>query len=143
MFTSGMSDRPQNVPPEREDCRFSELVIFLPPDWPGGRGDDVVIEDARLTWVKQWLLYLARYPHATGNWVGPGHLFPTGDAEPLPGTGFSAFVLLEPISLPWEIAGRVGERSHSTRSCRCIQRRSSSNAVRARPSFWIGSQRIL
>jgi Suppressor of fused protein (SUFU) len=115
LFTSGMSDKAQPVPAEREDCRFSELMMMLPPTWPG-MFDEVQASvepgenPPEYNWVMHWLLNIGRYPHITGNWLGPGHLIPTGDAEPLPGTGFTAFVLLEPISIPWEVRGRDGRQ---------------------------------
>lgn len=125
LFTSGMSDRPQSVPPEREDCRFSELMMLLPPDWPGMFNEITIVNGGspvargalpsepqskppEYNWVMAWLLNLGRYPHLTGNWIGPGHMLPTGDPEPLPGTGFTGFVLLEPLSIPWEVHGRDG-----------------------------------
>ena len=127
LFTSGMSDKAQSVPPEREDRRFSELMMLLPPTWPGmfdevqivdqgkpiARGSVSVEPGAKppeYNWVMHWLLNIGRYPQITGNWLGPGHLIPTGDPEPLPGTGFTAFVLLEPISIPWEVRGRDGRQ---------------------------------
>jgi hypothetical protein len=113
------------VPQKQQDCRFSELMMLLPPSWPG-LFDEIAIVDRGLPiartivpadtqsrppqyeWVMAWLFQIARYPHLTGQWVGPGHLFPTADADPLPGTGFAGFVLLEPISIPWQIRARDG-----------------------------------
>src|SRR5262245_42031267 len=34
LVTSGMSDRPMAAPPEMEDCKYAELLVCLPPDWP-------------------------------------------------------------------------------------------------------------
>src|SRR5689334_15145996 len=33
-FTTGMSDRPQTVPPDADEYRYTELFFRLPHDWP-------------------------------------------------------------------------------------------------------------
>ncbi len=107
MYTTGMSDREMVVDAGSDGRRHAELVMFLPPDWPiDGAGG--VSDDARLAWSVQWLEGLTRYPHLSKRGVGPGHLIPTGQDEPLAGTKFTAFVLLEPTTLPFAIPTQDG-----------------------------------
>lgn len=84
VVTSGMSDRPMNVPsgldnPEK-DLRFAELAIGLPPGW---KLDDESLSDERWYWPLRLLKQLARLPHEYGTWLGIGHSISNGDpAQP-------------------------------------------------------------
>jgi Suppressor of fused protein (SUFU) len=76
LVTSGISDRPMNVPAGLEMLRFAELVIALPANWPMQQTD---WEDERNYWPIRLLKVLARFPHAFSTWLGPGHTLPNGD----------------------------------------------------------------
>ncbi|PZD95297.1 suppressor of fused domain protein [Paenibacillus sambharensis] len=96
LFTTGMSYLPMAVPEGREDYRFAELMICLPPEWPVS---DEAFKDPNHYWPVYWLKMLARLPHEHGTWLGAGHTIPNGDpAEPLAdNTRMSGIILLPPV----------------------------------------------
>jgi hypothetical protein len=100
VFTTGMSDLAQRAPAEHAAFRFVELVATLPPTWGGLLDSGASSELAG--WFFAWMQGIAGFPHRKSAFVGPGALFPT-DGAPLPGTGFSGFIVLT----PWNIAGEV------------------------------------
>lgn len=80
LITSGMSDRPMNVPEDAGEFRFAELLVCLPPEWPIS---EKAFEDENNYWPIRWLKMLGRFPHEYETWLGPGHTVPNGDpAEP-------------------------------------------------------------
>jgi hypothetical protein len=80
LVTSGMSDRPMNAPEQASDCKFAELMLCLPPDWPL---DEKSWEEPRWYWPVYLLKMLARFPHEYQTWLWWGHTMPNGDpAEP-------------------------------------------------------------
>jgi hypothetical protein len=103
LVTSGMSDRPMNVPPECQDLRFAELMISLPADWPmtqeAFRQDDVF-------WPVRGLKFLARFPHEYETWLSWGHTIPNGDPpEPFAdNTSLCCMLLLSPVRAPDEFS---------------------------------------
>jgi hypothetical protein len=99
IVTSGMSDRPMNVPPGSHEWRFAELMMCLPPDWPF---DQEAWKDERNYWPFRWLKRLARLPHEYDTWLGPGHTVPNGNPpEPVASdTELSGFIVLPPINTP-------------------------------------------
>jgi hypothetical protein len=127
LYTCGMSDRPQPVPSELPSQKFCELVMALPPDWPGffDRVVQIVHGDKTLgsvgvpgafdpsskppefVWVMTLLFHYARYPHATGSFLAWGHLL-TGNGEPFPGTPFTDLILLPPCRVPGGLKGQDG-----------------------------------
>jgi hypothetical protein len=102
LVTSGMSDRPMNVPAGFEEWRFAEVMICLPPDWP-------MEQDQRNYWPIWLLKTLARFPHEYSTWLGPGHTVPNGD-PPTPyvaNTKLCCAFLLPPALEPrefWKLA---------------------------------------
>ena len=108
LVTSGMSERPMTQPPGVEGCQFAELMICLPPDWPGFDSDLLTTDEAHpwrdpsAYWPIGWLKQLARFPHEYDTWIWYGHTIPHGDpAEPYaPDTGLSSILLLPPVTLP-------------------------------------------
>ncbi|MDO7844897.1 suppressor of fused domain protein [Hymenobacter sp. M29] len=110
LITSGMSDRPMNVPPEAsaDDApRFAELCILLPSTWniPDDPADIAeVFEDENVYWPIRWLKILARLPHEYHTWLGFGHTIPNGEnAEPFSDeTELGCMLLLTALSLPEE-----------------------------------------
>ena len=100
LYTTGMSDRPMTLPEEladREDLKYAELYMFLPPDWDLSR---VLTEELPYEryWPIQMLRFLARFPHQYKTWLGWGHSIPNGpDYTPIcEGVGFGGAVLAAP-----------------------------------------------
>lgn len=110
LVTSGMSDRPMNVPPEApedEAPRFAELCILLPSTWnlPSDPAEmREAFEDEDVYWPIYWLKMLGRLPHEYGTWLGYGHTIPNGeDAEPFADdTELGCMLLVTAPSLPEE-----------------------------------------
>ncbi len=103
MYTTGMSDKPMNLPESLQDdahkhLERAELFMLLPPTWnPGEAGtlsNDIPYEEY---WPIQMIKYLARFPHEYNTWFAWGHTIPNGAAyEPIiDGSDMGGFVLLE------------------------------------------------
>lgn len=105
LVTSGMSDRPMNVPEGAEELAFAELMICLPPDWPVSQDD---FSDENNYWPIRLLKVLARLPHEYETWLGAGHTVPNGGDDPAPYADNNQFVcaLMMPpcIALPADVA---------------------------------------
>ena len=92
LFTTGMSDKAQNVPEGQESYRYTELMIRLPKSWPLDR-----LDEERYGWPIRWLRDIAAYPHDQDTWLGgPFALISNGEPpEPLgAGTQMSCMLLL-------------------------------------------------
>jgi hypothetical protein len=76
LVTSGMAERPMTVPESLEDCRYAELVLAVPPDWPL---EQEAFEDERVYWPVRLLKDLARLPHEYETFLYYGHTIPNGD----------------------------------------------------------------
>jgi Suppressor of fused protein (SUFU) len=76
LVTTGMSDRPMVVPEGLEQCRYAELVITLPVDWPL---TEQALEDERNYWPIRLLKTLARFPHEYDTYLWWGHTVDHGD----------------------------------------------------------------
>lgn len=104
LVTSGMSDKPMNVPRQvkGKGLEFAELMLCLPRTWKVNSGDVVTGETLEKDWPVIWLRRLARFPHQYNTWFFYGHSMPNGDpAEPLSAaTDLSGWVLLEPKLVP-------------------------------------------
>jgi hypothetical protein len=74
IFTTGMSEKPMNTPPNAEHLRYAELMICLPISW-----DLEHLEDEANYWVLRWLKILARMPHQYNTWLAGLHTIPHGD----------------------------------------------------------------
>jgi hypothetical protein len=94
LVTSGMSDLPMAAPERAPQCRFAELLLHLPPDWPVS---DAAFEDEQFYWPVRLLKSLARFPHEYDTWLWWGHTLPNGDpAEPYePSFPFSCALIKE------------------------------------------------
>ena len=71
LVTSGMSDRPMNVPEGEEDIARAELVMCLPAKWP--------LEDS--DWPIHLMKFLARLPHEYDTFFGFTHTIPLKIAD--------------------------------------------------------------
>lgn len=106
--TSGVSTYPMNVPAGAEEWRYAELMIALPPDWPGLKPDATfdqsIMSKEENWWPFRWLKSVARLPHQYNSWLGSGHTIPNGDPpEPFaPGTGFCCMMLVPTLLIPRE-----------------------------------------
>jgi hypothetical protein len=101
LVTSGMSERPMNVPEGMEENRYAELCVFLPPTWKLSQED---FEDERNYWPIRWLKQIARLPHEYDTWLGPGHTIPNGDPpEPFAAnTKLCCMIAMPPFQVPKE-----------------------------------------
>ena len=86
-------------PPEGlEDCRFGELYLCLPPDWPLSLR---MRQNDPAAWPLRLLTGLAQYPHQSGRWLWFCHTWSEEPAEAFADdVGFTAVMLGPPISLP-------------------------------------------
>jgi hypothetical protein len=92
LFTSGMSERPLQVPEGCEEYQYAELVMYLPPDWPSPPD----LQDTAQCWPWLWLRTIAHSTHEQQTWLGDWTTtFANGDPPaPLdPSTNFAGFVL--------------------------------------------------
>jgi hypothetical protein len=95
LVTTGMSDRPMTPPADLPECRYAELLICLPPDWPLS---EEAFKDEANYWPVRWLKLLSRLPHEYQTWLWEGHTVPNGD-PPRPfakTTKLCCALLLEP-----------------------------------------------
>ncbi|MCC6126746.1 MAG: suppressor of fused domain protein [Pirellulales bacterium] len=92
LFTTGMSDRPMDVPPGAEEYRCGELLMELPGEWPLSR-EALANPDHR--WPIDWLRRVAAYSRMEETWFAPFTVIPNGDppAPFTPGCRFSAMML--------------------------------------------------
>jgi hypothetical protein len=99
LVTSGMSDRPMNVPEKIAAPRHVELVVTLPERW--SIGEEAFRSDAWY-WPVRQLKTLARFPHQYDTWLGEGHTVTNDDPpKPLaPGTRLCGALLASPQHVP-------------------------------------------
>jgi hypothetical protein len=97
-ITSGMSDIPMAAPQSMNHCRYAELMLCLPEDWPLSADD--LVHEAHY-WPLRWLKILAQFPHRFKTWVWYSHIMPNGDpAAPFaPDTKLSSAALSLPITV--------------------------------------------
>ena len=70
LISSGMSDRPMAAPPGAEDCRYAELMVALPVDWPMEQED---FREEANWWPFRMLKTIARMPHSQHMWIWAWH----------------------------------------------------------------------
>ena len=95
IVTSGMSNRPMNVPPGMDESARAECFLCLPGDWPLSminRG----WREAEFAWPFFLLQECARFPFEHDTWLGYGHSFPIPHALDLAGR-FSGVSMLQPL----------------------------------------------
>ncbi len=99
LITTGMSDLPMNPPPKAEECKYAELMITLPPEWPIS---EEAFKNEENYWVVGLLKLLARFPHVYETWLWWGHTMPNGDpAVPFHNSNnFIGAILAPPIKVP-------------------------------------------
>jgi hypothetical protein len=98
LVTSGVSERPMNVPGNIGKFRRAELMIALPADWPLSQK---AFNDEAHYWPVRWLKQIGRLPHEYDTWIGWGHTIPNGDPpEPIANTNFAGVMVSSPYGLP-------------------------------------------
>ncbi len=77
LVTSGMSDKPMNVPTkDHKPWQFGELMLCLPSDWQLG---EEAFKDENNYWPIRMIKFVARFPHEYKTWVSYGHTIPNGN----------------------------------------------------------------
>ena len=117
LVTSGMSALPMAAPADSRVPRFAEIVAVLPKGWPL---TSEAFEDEDNYWPVRLMKTLARFPHASGSWLGVGHTLANGvsdaEIEPYaPGTSLCAVALLPSTTLrkkAWVMKRSDGEEVH-------------------------------
>jgi hypothetical protein len=99
LVTAGMSMRPMCPPTEAADCRFGELFLSLPADWP--------LVPGRPSPASPWVANLgdlARLAHHRESWLWEGHTVgsPHAGDELFNGSGFTAWIIGSHMSLTHE-----------------------------------------
>ena len=87
LVTSGMSFQPMSPPPMSNlpTHTRAEIYLHLPKDW---KLDAESLRHTQWSWPVAWLLYVARYPHLSHEWLGYGCYM---NCEELAGMGESSF----------------------------------------------------
>lgn len=99
VVTSGMAEKPMNVPGDFDESPFAELTIALPSEWPM---DKEAFEDERVYWPIRLLKDLARLPHEFSSFLWYGHTIGNGE-PPSPyadGTDLCAALIVAPLAVP-------------------------------------------
>ena len=91
VFTDGLSNTEQDVPPKYEAFKKLELYFCLPDYW----------ELNNDTWPIDWLEKLAEIPQKNNTWFGPGDTIPAGNPPKALSDRFPAnnFMLVEPLKV--------------------------------------------
>ena len=91
VFTDGLSNTEQDVPPKYEAFKKLELYFCLPDYW----------ELNNDTWPIDWLEKLVEIPQKNNTWFGPGDTIPAGNPPKALSDRFPAnhFMLVEPLKV--------------------------------------------
>ena len=91
VFTDGLSNTEQDVPPKYEAFKKLELYFCIPDYW----------ELNNDTWPIDWLEKLAEIPQKNNTWFGPGDTIPAGNPPKALSDRFPAnhFMLVEPLKV--------------------------------------------
>lgn len=98
-FTTGLAQRPMNVPSEVADpdeYRYAELVVHLPANWPT---DWKELQETHNWWPIASLINLARLPHQRESWIWGGHTI-SNDGPYADDIGFCAALVCPSYLLP-------------------------------------------
>ena len=99
LVTTGMSDIPMTPPPSESDCKYAELLIELPADWPLSAE---AFNDEANYWPVRLLKSLARFPHEYETYLWWCHTVPNGD-PPTPfheSVGFAGALIVPAVNVP-------------------------------------------
>ncbi|MEO7719072.1 MAG: suppressor of fused domain protein [Capsulimonas sp.] len=110
LFTTGMSDRPQNVPAGGDEFRYTELLIQLPSDWPT---TEQALRNENFSWPYKWLRQIAWYPHENDTWLGGPYPIIANDEPPqplAPNTKLSCLLLIRETDAAGTVSCRDGRQ---------------------------------
>lgn len=101
LVTCGMSDHPMPVP-GTDGTELLELLIALPPGWPGLDPVDAdLLEDERNYWPMRLLKEIALIPSSYDAYLGWGHSLTSEDGEPYADdVPFTGAMIGPPYGLP-------------------------------------------
>jgi len=106
LVTSGMSDKPMNVPKGIKEAKYAELVMILPNDWftltKDNTVDTATFEDENIYWPIRQLQWMTKLPFIVDTWIGFGHSLanPDGGKPYAPNVGFNNMLVSVPLALP-------------------------------------------
>jgi hypothetical protein len=133
LVTSGMAERPMDAPPGAEDCRYAELLLALPADWPT---DEASLKDERYWWPFRLLKQLARFPHEYRTWLWLGHSMPNGSSRGVRPGHRSRRLYARPTNPgPFRVLEAHGRQSRGVLLC-CLPCPSGRNDLQA--AAWVG-----
>ena len=75
--TTGMAEKPMQLPAGQAADAHVELLVLLPPEWRMDPQDWT--RDESNYWPLRWLKRVARFHYESGHWLGEGHLLDHGD----------------------------------------------------------------
>lgn len=97
IVTSGMSERPMNVPPGMDAFARAELVLVLPQEWilvgRNGSLDDPEAAKPKNYWPIGQLKRIARLPFDYDTWLAFGHTLEPDPEEPYEDPAFAGLVI--------------------------------------------------
>jgi hypothetical protein len=91
LFTTGLSSKRMNVPPELAEFAFAEAFIELPGDWK------YESPEAQWHWPVEWLRRIAQYPHDNDTCLGGPLTIIANDDPPKPlgpNTSFTSLLMI-------------------------------------------------
>ena len=97
LLTAGVSQKAMDVPNESGICPYIELALLLPSDWKTEEDD---LKNPVWGWPIPLLKIIGRFPHDNNCLLTFGHSLALSVEHPLPGTKFTAVLLLKSIHLP-------------------------------------------
>lgn len=98
-FTTGLAERPMNVPsevPDPDEYRYAELVLHLPTEWASDWG---ALQKHENWWPLACLINLARLPHQHESWLWGGHTI-NNESPYANDVGFTAAIICPSYLLP-------------------------------------------
>lgn len=101
LLTRGMSEIPMISPEHRKNCKFAELMIFLPKDW---KLTPETFKQEKYFWPIRELKKTAFFPHIKNDWIWAGETIQNGN-PPKPysqHTEFCCSLLTHPLYLSHE-----------------------------------------
>lgn len=97
LLTAGVSQRAMEVPENSGICPYIELALLLPSDWKIEEED---LKNPIWGWPLPLLKLIGHFPHDNNCLLTFGHSLGLSVEYPLPGTKFTAVLLLKSIHLP-------------------------------------------
>ena len=105
-----------NVPENYHGPKFIELMIALPPNWPGlnadGTFDQKMMKHERNWWPFRWLKKIGRMPVELNDYLEIGHTIPNGeDVVPFAAnTRLGCMMIAPPLMSPESVKLAVNDQ---------------------------------